>query len=173
MNDLKVDQKLNRIHCYDEGDGPGDAEPYLWTVFWKVDGDTVMVNTDGPAPPFVQGFPTVVGTPGNHGNLGTSDVDEGDDVSIPAIIGEYHTTMKPIPLTTPFGSVTDVGGMLGCVVVLMRRTSRAMTLYSGGTRRSTAVCGTGSPRSSDRSASPSLSPPTKTSLRCPIRSARR
>jgi hypothetical protein len=119
MNDLKVDLKLDRIHCYDEGDGPGDAEPYLWTVFWKVDGDTVMVNTDGPAPPFVQGFPTVVGTPGNHGNLGTSDVDEGDDVSIPAIIGEYHTTMKPIPLTTPFGSVTDVGGMLGCVVVLM------------------------------------------------------
>lgn len=119
MNDLKIDLKLDRIHCFDEGDGPGNAEPYLWTVFWKVDGETIVVNTDGPAPPFVQGFPIVVGTPGNHGNLGTTDVDEGDDVAIPAIIGEYHTTMRPIPLTTPFGPVTEVGGMLGCVVVLM------------------------------------------------------
>jgi len=120
MNDLRIDLKLDRIHCYDEGDGPGNAEPYLWTVFWKVDGETIVVNTDGPAPPFVQGFPTVVGTPGNHGNLGTTDVDEGDDVAIPAIIGEYHTTMTPIPLTTPIGStLTEVGGMLGCVVVLM------------------------------------------------------
>ena len=173
MNDLKVDLKLDRIHCYDEGDGPGDAEPYLWTVFWKVDGDTVVVNTDGPAPPFVQGFPTVVGTPGNHGNLGTSDVDEGDDVSIPAIIGEYHTTMKPIPLTTPFGSVTDVGGMLGCVVVLMEEDFTSDDAIQRGHEALDSMCGTGSPSSSDRSASPSLSPPTKTSLRCPIRSARR
>jgi hypothetical protein len=67
----------------------------------------------------VQGFPIVVGTPGNHGNLGTSDVDEGDDVAIPATIGEYHTTMTPIRLTRPLGSITELGGMLGCVVVLM------------------------------------------------------
>ena len=119
MTDLKIDLKLDRIHCYDEGDGPGNAEPYLWTVFWKVDGETIVINTDGPAPPFVQGFPIVVGTPGNHGNLGTSDVDEGDDVAIPAIIGEYHTIMTPIRLTRPFGSITELGGMLGCVVVLM------------------------------------------------------
>jgi hypothetical protein len=119
MNNLRIDLKLEKIHCHDEGDGPGNAEPFLWTVFWKVDGETVAVNTDGPAPPFVQGFPTVVGTPGNHGNLGTSDVDEGDDVPIPPIIGEYHTTMMPIPLTTPVGSITEIGGMMGCIVVLM------------------------------------------------------
>lgn len=29
MTDLKVDVKLDHIACYDEGDGPGDAEPYL------------------------------------------------------------------------------------------------------------------------------------------------
>ncbi|HET6918649.1 MAG TPA: hypothetical protein VFI46_04195 [Jiangellaceae bacterium] len=85
-------------------------------MFLKVDAESVVVNTDGPAPPFVQGFPIVTGTPGNHG---TTDVDEGYDVSVPAIVGEYHTTMKPIPLTTPIGSISEVGGMLGCVVVLM------------------------------------------------------
>lgn len=119
MTDLNIEFKLERIHCHDEGDGPGNAEPYLWTVFFKVDGDTVVVNSDGPAAPFVQGPPTVVTTPGNHGNLGTSDVDEGDDVAIPAIIGEWHTVMKPIPLTTPLLGMSEVGGMIGCVVVLM------------------------------------------------------
>ncbi len=119
MNDLRIDLKLERIHCYDEGDGPGNAEPYLWTVFFKVDGDTVVVNSDGPAAPFVQGSRPWSRTPGNHGNLGTSDVDEGDDVSIPAIIGEWHTVMKPIPLTTPLLGMSEVGGMIGCVVVLM------------------------------------------------------
>lgn len=119
MLDLNVVLKLDRIVCHDEGDGPGNAEPYLWTVFFKADGETLVVNTDGPAAPFVQGAPTVVGTPGNHGNLGTTSVDEGDTVAIPSIIGEYRTVMKPIPLTVPILSVEEVGGMVGCVVVLM------------------------------------------------------
>ncbi len=119
MSNLKVDMKLKQIHCFDEGDGWGSAEPYLWTVFFKVDGDTVVVNSDGPAAPFIQGVPTVVGTPGNHGNLGDTDVDDDDTVDIPAIIGEYHTVLRPIPLTTPLFGITEVGGMIGCVVVLM------------------------------------------------------
>lgn len=119
MSDLNIEFKLDRIHCHDEGDGPGNAEPYLWTVFFKVDGDTLVVNTDGPVAPFLQGAPTVIGTPGNHGNLGTTDVDEGDDVGIPAIIGEYRTVMKPIPLTVPILGLSELSGMIGCVVVLM------------------------------------------------------
>lgn len=119
MNDLNIEFKLDRIHCHDEGDGPGNAEPYLWTVFFKVDGDTVVVNTDDLSHVFLQGAPTVATTPGNHGNLGTSDVDEGDDVAIPAIIGEYRTILKPIPLTTPVLGKSEVGGMIGCIVVLM------------------------------------------------------
>lgn len=119
MLDLNIEFKLDRIHCHDEGDGPGNAEPYLWTVFFKVDGDTLVVNSDGPIAPFLQGAPTVIGTPGNHGNLGTTDVDEGDDVGIPAIIGEYRTIMKPIPLTTPILGLSEVGGMIGCILVLM------------------------------------------------------
>lgn len=118
MNDLNVEFKLERIHCHDEGDGPGNAEPYLWTVFFKVDGDTCVINSDGPSI-FLQGTPTVITTPGNHGNLGDTDVDEGDDVAIPSIIGEYRTRMKPIPLTAPVFGVAEVGGMIGCIAVLM------------------------------------------------------
>ena len=38
-------------------------------------------------------------TPGNHGNLGDTDVAEGDDVGIPSAVGEAAFTLKPIPVT--------------------------------------------------------------------------
>jgi hypothetical protein len=38
---------------------------------------------------------------------------------IASIIGEYRTIMKPIPLTTPILGLSEVSGMIGCVVVLM------------------------------------------------------
>lgn len=119
MQDLNIEFKLDRLHCHDEGDGPGNAEPYLWTVFFKVDGDTAVINTDDLSHVYLQGTPSVVTTPGNHGNLGTSSVDEGDNVAIPAIIGEYRTVLKPIALTTPVLGKTEVGGMIGCIAVLM------------------------------------------------------
>lgn len=132
MNDLNIEFKLDRIHCHDEGDGPGNAEPYLWTVFFKVDGDTLVVNSDGPVAPFLQGAPTVIGTPGNHGNLGTTDVDEGDDVAIPSIIGEYRTIMKPIPMTTPFLGISEIGGMIGCIAVLMEEDNTPASAIARG-----------------------------------------
>lgn len=132
MTDLNIEFKLDNIRCRDEGDGWGSAEPYLWTVFFKVDGDTLVVNSDGPAAPFLQGVPTVVGTPGNHGNLGTSDVDEGDTVAVPAIIGEYRTILKPIPLTTPILGLAEVGGMIGCIAVLMEEDNTSASAIARG-----------------------------------------
>lgn len=119
MLDLNIEFKLNQVRCYDEGDGPGNAEPYLWTVFFKVDGESAVVNTDDLSNVYLQGIPTVVPTPGNHGNLGTGSVDAGDTVSVPAIIGEYRTVLRPIPLTTPVLGRSEVGGMIGCIAVLM------------------------------------------------------
>lgn len=132
MLDLNIELKLDQLNCYDEADGAGTAEPYLWTVFFKVDGDTLVVNSDGPVAPFLQGAPTVVGTPGNQGNLGTTDVDAGDRVPVPAIIGEYRTIMKPIPLTTPILGRSEVGGMIGCVVVLMEENNTPASAVARG-----------------------------------------
>ncbi len=114
---LQIQLELDRIHCYDEGDGWGSAEPYLWTVFFKVDGDTVALGDDL----FLHGTATIVTTPGSHGNLGDTDVDAGDNVTIPSAIGEFTTTLRPIPVPEFVKAlgVEDVGGVVGVATVLM------------------------------------------------------
>ena len=113
---LKIDFDLDRIVCHDEGDGWGNAEPYLWTVFFKIDGDTISV-TEGLT---LAGNATVQTTPGSHGNLNDSSVDAGDTVQIPAAIGRWDTNLKPIPVPEAFQAFAeDVGGVVGVVCVLM------------------------------------------------------
>jgi hypothetical protein len=117
MDPLIVRFQLNNIQCTDEGDGPGDAEPYLWTLFFKIDGDTVSVNNSFK----LQGTATVVSTPGNHGNLGVAEVAAGETVPIPPAIGRFQTTLKPIPVTGLSGKT--VGGVAGCIAILMEEDS--------------------------------------------------
>lgn len=113
---IKVNLELDRIHCHDEGDGWGSAEPYLWTVFFKVDGNTVQVTEALK----LSGSPTTHNTPGSHGNLGDTDVDEGDNITIPSAIGEWETYLKPIPGPASLANLfEDMGGVIGVIAVLM------------------------------------------------------
>lgn len=115
MEPTPVKIKLAKIHCIDEGDSAGSAEPYLWTVFFKIDGDTTHVDSSFT----LRGTATVVTTPGNHGNLGAHDVDPGDDVAIPPALGEFSTVLKPIPVD-PIPGMT-VSGVIGCIVILLEQ----------------------------------------------------
>ncbi len=126
MDSILVKYDLSAIRCFDEADGPGDAEPYLWTAFFKIDGDTVLVNENLE----LQGKATVVTTPGNHGNLGDTDVDEGDTVVIPSKIGQFQTMLRPIPVVPSPGTV--VGGHIGCVAVLMEEDSTPGSAVAAG-----------------------------------------
>jgi hypothetical protein len=114
---LAVWLELDRVHCYDEGDGIGNAEPYLWTVFFKVDGDSVSLGDDLS----LHGTATMHTTPGSHGNLGDTDVDAGDNVTVPSAIGEWQTTLRPIPIPDWLASlgVDKIGGVVGVCAVLM------------------------------------------------------
>ncbi len=75
---LNLETVLQNVHCHDEGDGWGNAEPYIWTVFFKVDGDNFAVEAGAG----LIGSPTIVSSNGSHGNLGNTDVDAGDDVPV-------------------------------------------------------------------------------------------
>src|SRR5687768_818557 len=113
---LRTSIRLERIHCSDEGDGWGDAEPYLWPVYFKIDGTTAVL-TDMLT---LSGTGEIQTTVGSHGNLGDTDVDAGDDVFIPQTIGSFDTLLSPIPVPPPFNSTQeDVGGVVGVVCVLM------------------------------------------------------
>jgi hypothetical protein len=114
MAKTAVNITLNNIHCSDEGDFIGSAEPYLWTVFFKVDGDTVSFETGT-----LQGTATVVSTPGNHGDLNTNSVDAGDDVPIPASLGQFSGFIKPIPAQNG----TLLPGAFGYIAVLLEKDS--------------------------------------------------
>lgn len=117
--DIFID--LSRIICHDEGDGIGDAEPYLWTAFFRISGSDVTLVFDrldftaDPVKPIVhlEGQPFMDFHPGSHGNLGNTDVDEGDIVPIPTVIGEFRTLLTPIAIP---GDLRELGESLGVEV---------------------------------------------------------
>ena len=136
MDTLDVELRLTNLHCFEEGDSAGSAEPYLWTVFFKIDGDTTVVNDKNA----LQGTATVVGTPGNHGNLPNHDVDPGENILIPAAIGVFNTRLRPIPLVVPIGDVTEVGGAVGVITVLMEQDNTSNSDVAQGHRRARSSC---------------------------------
>jgi hypothetical protein len=114
---ISVSVALDTIICHDEGDGWGSAEPYLWTVFFKIDGSTVSLNDSLN----LSGTATVETTPGSHGNLGDTDVDGGDTVSIPNAIGFWETNLIPIPVPqwVKDTGTDDLPAVAGVICVLM------------------------------------------------------
>ncbi|WP_255771398.1 hypothetical protein [Pseudarthrobacter sulfonivorans] len=116
---LDLETVLQNVHCHDEGDGWGNAEPYIWTVFFKVDGDNFAVEAGSG----LIGSPTIVSSNGSHGNLGNTDVDAGDDVPVPDAVGLWSTKLKPIPVNDAglraLLGADDLPAIAGAVVSLM------------------------------------------------------
>lgn len=114
METLNVVLKLNEIICHDEGDGWGSAEPYLWAIFFKIDGMSVWQNGV-----MLGGEADFRFSHGSHKNLPNHDVDPGEAVGIPSPVGEWSTILKPIEIDDFQGNITEVPGIVGVVAVLM------------------------------------------------------
>jgi hypothetical protein len=101
----------------------GTAEPYVWTAFFKIDGDTVQVDLadDGRPGLFLTGVCTFVATQGSHEDLRDRSVAEGDDAPIPAELGEVRLPLTPMRATQRTGLPADfsVPGTVGVVVAPM------------------------------------------------------
>jgi len=114
METLNVVLKLNKIICHDEGDGWGSAEPYLWTIFFKIDGLSVWQNGI-----MIGGEADFRFSHGSHNNLPNHDVDPGEIVQIPPNVGEWNTILKPIEIDDFQGNIIEIPGIVGVVAVLM------------------------------------------------------
>jgi hypothetical protein len=130
MTDANARIHLTTVRCIDEGDGPGSAEPYLWTVFFKIDGTTASVTHQLR----LTGRATVVATPGNQGDLPNHDVDDGEIILVPMALGQFRTRLRPIPLQQPVGAITSVSGVLGMVAVLMEEDNTPASAIAAGHR---------------------------------------
>lgn len=109
---------LEKIHCFDEGDGFGKAEPYLLPVFFKIDGETVFFETIKTLS--LSGKPTIHSVAGKHKNLGVANVNKGDVVVIPKSIGTWQTSLQPIGIHE-YDDWASAQGVIGVFCVLMEQ----------------------------------------------------
>lgn len=101
---MRVNVRLKNIYVIDEADGSGNAEPYLWSVFFKLDNETITQQYD-PNPGWIH-IPY-----GGHGNLGSNSGNwwnAGDIIPIPTAFGEWHLDLYPIE-QEPFTDINNNG----------------------------------------------------------------
>lgn len=109
---VNVATDLSALFCLDANEG--DDEPYLWTFFLKVDGDTVRQVGMGFIPSI-----TVHSGGGSHGNLGATGVNANRRIAIPDQIGDHATTLRPIEVTIPGQDTLRIPGQYVVVAVLL------------------------------------------------------
>lgn len=108
--------EYQRLIVHREEDAFGHAEPFLWIVYFKVDGESVRVN----AAHQLEGAPMLHKTLGDYGNLGRK-FRSGARGKIPPALGRHSMGLHPIPVDAnaqaAVGSST-VDGFAGAVIAL-------------------------------------------------------
>ncbi|MCB9154446.1 MAG: DUF3892 domain-containing protein [Caldilineae bacterium] len=113
MDEIPVRVKLWRLFCFHGADEEA-SEPYMWVIGFKFDGSTMK-----QALARFNWTPDYFFSQGSHGCLGTRNVRPGAKISIPANVGTWETTIKPIKLTDAQGNSTDVPGAVGFAAVVL------------------------------------------------------
>ena len=103
---------LKRLLCHQEGSGWRKTEPYLWTIFFKIDGENLSLTDDFK----LQGEVDFHFNSGSHGNLGIEAVKSGETIHIPLETGLFQAELQPIQV--PFFNY-QIPGIIGVVAVLM------------------------------------------------------
>lgn len=108
---MKLTVSLDTITCNHPPRRARRKPPYLWTVFFKLDGSGLSLSPEFE----LKGEVQFHFTHGSHGNLGTVTV--GEAVPISSYLGHWETSLEPIPV--PFFDY-EMPGILGVVAVLMQ-----------------------------------------------------
>jgi len=92
---IAIKARLHTLKCHDRGTkNRFDGEPYLWNVFFKVDGEGVTVNQDFS----LSGAAKLHFGEGSHGNLYIKNIKNGDSIAITERVGAWQTTLTPLHL---------------------------------------------------------------------------
>lgn len=117
----RVTLDLDKLTCVtaNESGLAGPDEPYLWNLFFTIDGSTVSLGNNFR----LAGTAVVVGSPGSQGNLGVDPVSAGQTIQIPDAVGRFAPQLDLIPFPPLLrGSlVGGISGVIGCVSVLLER----------------------------------------------------
>lgn len=104
---------LNQVTCLRPPRRPRRKPPYLWTVFFRLDGQTLQLS-----PQFeLQGGAKFHFTQGSHGNLGFLPEEGPQALAIEPYLGQWETELQPIEV--PFFDYA-MPGILGVAAVLMQ-----------------------------------------------------
>ena len=115
-DDFNVTVSLDSIFCF-QGDDADDlfdeeSEPYLWVFMIKIDGEGLLQQGNS-----LVGIPGTFFSPGDHGNIGGSIV--RGTRRIPAEVGRWETSLKPIPISVAGQQLTTIPGTIIVAAVLM------------------------------------------------------
>lgn len=114
MKTLFLKLSLNQLCCHAKPDAWIEGEPYMWNVFFKIDGEGILMNERFR----LEGKPIYHFSEGSHGNLNAKGMGAGDKVGIPKEVGEWKASL--IPLTIPIFEA-HLSGLIGVVSVLIEQ----------------------------------------------------
>jgi hypothetical protein len=107
--ELKIN--LDKLTLHKKSDRWGLSEPYLWNIFFRVDGDAIEINPNFT----ISGNGIFHLSKGSHRNLRVS-IHNSKEVNIPKEVGVWETVLKPVKV--PYFEHL-VPGMTGVISVLM------------------------------------------------------
>jgi hypothetical protein len=115
-DDFNLTISLDRIFCF-QGDDIDDvfdeeSEPYLWVFMIKLDAEGLSQQGNQ-----LVGSPTFFFSPGSHGNIGGSIL--RGTRNLPASVGQWTTSMRPIPISVAGQELTRIPGTILCAGVLL------------------------------------------------------
>jgi hypothetical protein len=114
MQTTHIKLSLNQLTCHQHPEGWTYSEPYLWNIFFKIDGSCIRINNKF----FLEGKPVYHFSQGSHGNLHAKDMNSGETIAIPKEVGEWRTPL--VPLHVPYFE-SGISGLMGVVCVLMEQ----------------------------------------------------
>lgn len=109
MNEkLKIKFSLEKIKFYKRGRYSGKTRPFLWTIFFKIDNDTVKI-TDAF---HLNGNAVFKFSESNHGNLPNELIRPGTSLIIPEKFGSWETTLTPFKVPVFESTFPAISGVL-------------------------------------------------------------